>query len=546
MRRNLFRGLLLLLCVCLVLTTAFADEPCDHDYALVAYQPPRHRADGFERYRCTKCGDEYENTLDRLPEPPVNWSYDSLSNATSSTLTVFAGYYGMDYQQKTVLSVNDIINGCEMVTQSFSYINRRPRVCYSVGYGPRLLDVLDYAGVDCGSIQAFQFGTADSGGNFYNQEEWTYSSLYRSRYFFPDLSVYFQENGEFSDSTAAEEGLEWVEPMLAVWSTWRTYDIGEEFCLGDHSPNMSAQNCFRLLYGQSWIGDASANTSAKWCNAIFVRYAGSPSISAGDDLNLSVEKDKNGYQLRASVSAADSQLTELFSEAVSWSSSDESVVRVNSKTGKITVVGEGKATITATTTVGGMTVSDSITVTVSKDKENTGGGKGDGSGTGDGTGTGDGKGDGTGSGKGDGTGTGSGSGSGTGTGGTKPVDGTGTGTGKKPVTRPGATTTVEILPNASSGVTTPEPEQDDASSGQLTIHEPEKITHGALRRIQTAGTPGADTDSGSAGGTSGGSTGGAALLLTGSRTLLLTALAALALLLLGGLLKYLQYRKELK
>ena len=533
MRRNLLRSLLLLLCVCLVLTTVFAEEVCDHDYALVAYQPPRHRADGFERYRCTKCGDEYENPLDRLPEPPVNWSYDSLSNATSSTLTIFAGYYGMDYQQKIVLSVNDIINNCEMVTQSFSYINRRPRVCYSVGYGPRLLDVLDYAGVDCGSIQAFQFGTADSGGNFYNQEEWTYSSLYRSRYFFPDLSVYFQQDGEFSDSGAAEEGLEWVEPMLAIWSTWRTYDIGEEFCLGDHSASMSAQNCFRLLYGQSWIGEASANTSAKWCNAIFVRYAGAPSVSAGEDLNLSVEKDKNGYQLRASVSAADSQLTERFSDAVSWSSSDESVVRVNSKTGKITVVGEGKAIITATTTVGGMTVSDSITVTVSKDKENTGGGTGDGSGKGDGTGTGDGKGDGKGDGSGD----------------TRPGDGSGS--GEKPVNKPGNKpnkpgTAISVLPSAPSGVTAPEKEPDGSASGQLTTREPEKITHGALRRIQTAGTPGADAAPGSAGSTSGGSTGGAALLLTDSRTLLLTALAALALLLLGGLLKYLQYRKELK
>ena len=246
-----------------------------------------------------------------------------------------------------------------------------------------------------------------------------------------------------------------------------------------------------------------------------------------------MEKDKNGYQLRASVSAADSQLTELFSDAVSWSSSDESVVRVNSKTGKITVVGEGKAIITATTTVGGMTVSDSITVTVSKDKENTGGGTGDGSGKGDGTGTGDGKGDGKGDGSGD----------------TRPGDGSGS--GEKPVNKPGNKpnkpgTAISVLPSAPSGVTAPEKEPDGSASGQLTTREPEKITHGALRRIQTAGTPGADAAPGSAGSTSGGSTGGAALLLTDSRTLLLTALAALALLLLGGLLKYLQYRKELK
>ena len=57
-----------------------------------------------------------------------NWSYDALGNATSDKLTIFGGYYGMSYTQKLVLPVRDIINNCAMVQQTFSYINRRPRV----------------------------------------------------------------------------------------------------------------------------------------------------------------------------------------------------------------------------------------------------------------------------------------------------------------------------------------------------------------------------------------------------------------------------------
>ena len=51
-----------------------------------------------------------------------------LGNATSDKLTIFVGYYGMSYTQKLVLPVRDIINNCAMVQQTFSYINRRPRV----------------------------------------------------------------------------------------------------------------------------------------------------------------------------------------------------------------------------------------------------------------------------------------------------------------------------------------------------------------------------------------------------------------------------------
>lgn len=126
MKKALLRGVLLLLCALLLCSAVFSDEPdeCDHDYTLAAYQPARYRAPGFERYRCTKCGDEYEIELPQLVERAPNWSYDSLSNATSDKLTIFVGYYGMSYTQKLVLPVRDIINNCAMVQQTFSYITR--------------------------------------------------------------------------------------------------------------------------------------------------------------------------------------------------------------------------------------------------------------------------------------------------------------------------------------------------------------------------------------------------------------------------------------
>lgn len=104
---NRIRLFALLLCLCLLAGTVFADDPqpseCDHDYTLVAYEAPRYRAPGFERYRGTKCGDEYEIELPQLVERAPNWSYDFLSNATSDHLTIFVGYYGMSYTQKITL-----------------------------------------------------------------------------------------------------------------------------------------------------------------------------------------------------------------------------------------------------------------------------------------------------------------------------------------------------------------------------------------------------------------------------------------------------------
>ena len=61
-----------MLCLCLLAGTVFADDPqpseCDHDYTLVAYEAPRYRAPGFEHYRGTKYGDEYEIELPQLVE----------------------------------------------------------------------------------------------------------------------------------------------------------------------------------------------------------------------------------------------------------------------------------------------------------------------------------------------------------------------------------------------------------------------------------------------------------------------------------------------
>lgn len=399
-----------------------------HDYKITEYVAPKGEEDGYALYECTRCGDVYTQEFSATGEEDTDITYGSFDDATSDSLTFYVGYFGMSYIKKTTVSLSEMVMNLPLVTQTFSYINQRPRVVYDQATGPLFLDVLYYAGIDITSIDRFRFGTADSGGTYFGGE-YTYDLVFQERYFFPSLSLYFtgdDSNGYgFSDSLAAEEGMEIVEPMLAIWDTWMTYDLGQEYSASNHT-DMRTSNCFRLLYGQTEISEIDAVSSAKYLTAVYVQYSGSPTVDAGDDLELEVSDD---YVVTANVSSVDDTLTEAFQNAIVWSSSDESVVTVDASTGQITVVGEGTAEITATAEKGGLTISDSLTVTVTAGDEEDldgGGGAGDldeggsdeeepdsGAGTGGGSGSGTGSGEGTGSGDGSGTGTGAGSSLGT-------------------------------------------------------------------------------------------------------------------------------------
>ncbi|MCD7982061.1 MAG: hypothetical protein LUF32_07110 [Clostridiales bacterium] len=393
-----------------------------HDYSLVEFVSPTSDEDGYAIYECTRCGDSYTQFFAATDAGDTEFVYGDLSEATSTSLTFYVGYFGMSYVEKSVLSLDEILANCVLVTQTYSYINNRPRAVYDVATGPLLLDVLDYAGIDVGSVSVFRIATSDSAENYFGGE-YTYDLIFQRRYYYPLLSLYFTEDG-FTDITEAQLGAEQVQPMLAVWDSWRTYDIGEEFDASNHS-ELSAINCFRLLFGQTTISEVDAVSSAKWITAIYIQYSGSPTIDAGDDLELKISGD---YKVTAEVSSADETLTEAFQDAIVWSSSDESVVKVDADTGQITVVGEGTAEITASADVGGMTVTDSLTVTVTADDEESLDGGGGGGAADDGNDADEAVPDSS-SGSGSGEESGSGSGTGSGSGGTGTTDGSGSGSG---------------------------------------------------------------------------------------------------------------------
>lgn len=378
-----------------------------HDYQLDKYEAPTTKKDGYEIHKCTRCGDEYEETIPKLNgDDDIVFDYEDTSGATSDHISFYVGYFGMEFVEKVTLSLDEIMNGCELITQKYSYLNKRPSVCYDVATGVEFYELLDFAEISLGNADRFLFATADSGGNYYDASEITASNLLSTRYFFPHLSEYFMEDGTFSDEYEAWQGAEIVTPMLAIWDSWASYGCGQEFIESSHASNMKSGNCFRLLYGQSQINEASAITSAKWINTIYIRYSGTPTVDAGDDLDLTISSD---YTVSANVSVVDEAMKEVFKNAVRWSSSDESVVKVDAKTGKLTTVGEGTAEITATVKVDGMeAVYDTITVSISADADEDldGGGAGSGTGNGEGSGIGDGEGLGTGTGAGDGIGNG--------------------------------------------------------------------------------------------------------------------------------------------
>ncbi|MCD7865245.1 MAG: BspA family leucine-rich repeat surface protein, partial [Clostridiales bacterium] len=398
-----------------------------HDYSMVEYVSPKSDEDGYAIYECTRCGDSYTQIFAATGGDDAELIYGDISEASSDTLTFYVGYYGMSYVEKSVVTLNEILANCVMVTQIYSYIDKSDHAVYDQATGPLFVELLDYAGIDTDSISRFRFATTDSGESYFGGE-YTYSLIFQKRYYYPLIGDYLSADG-FTDITAATSTQIRVEPMLAVWDSWLRYGYGEGYDASNHV-NMKATNCFRLMYGQTTISEVDASSSAHSIHSIYIQYEGSPSIDAGDDLELKVSED---YQVSVEISTADEALTDAFLDAVSWNSSDESVVQVDSSTGQLTVVGEGTATITVSAVVGGMTISDSLTVTVTAgDEDLDGGGEGDGSGTGseegEGNGSGEDGGSGTGTGEGDGSGTGDGDGEGSGTG-TEEGDGDGEGSG---------------------------------------------------------------------------------------------------------------------
>lgn len=274
---------------------------------------------------------------------------DEYGGYAADTLTVKVGYFGGPYYEKKVFTLDDLW-AMNVVYADYTFIDNMPSVVIDHVAGVRLGDIMDVSGIDLGSIQTFYFWTRDKQSDFFTSFPKT-ALIDTPRYCYYSLPDNFDEEegrgNEYADSDGAA-----VSTLIALADDWNRCIAGATF--GSDYANLNTNTRFRLVFGQTNSYEHTASRSAKWIHEIVVELGGAPTLT----LDASVLELEVGSlrRVEALVGAADAVIAE--NEAVTWSSSDESVATVD-ENGNITVHAEGSAVITASL-AGGATASVTV------------------------------------------------------------------------------------------------------------------------------------------------------------------------------------------
>ncbi len=258
----------------------------------------------------------------------------------ADTLTIKVGYFGGPYYTKKVYTLSDF-DKLPQVKQAYNFIDSMNAVCVDAATGVKLTDLLEDAGIDVNSVQKLYFYSSDIKSGWYQCLDKTYL-LDTPRFYYPNLAAGWDY--EKGTSTAeAVYGAYRVDPIIAYKDNWQRYVTEPDFSVYDTSTR------FRLLFGQADPDTKTATQSVKWVHAIEVMLGGMP--PAEITLDQSNINQKVGSTVRLTATVAPYDATD---KSVIWSSSDPDVATVD-KTGQVTIVGPGTATITVSTVVGGLT-----------------------------------------------------------------------------------------------------------------------------------------------------------------------------------------------
>lgn len=297
------------------------------------------------------------------------------ADAVTDTIGVYIGYFGWSedqYVEKATYHWTELDDwyGGKLDTHEvvYSYYNGS-RTYLARGRGFYVRDLLEYAGVDLNSIASIDFFTKDHSNGAYRS--FTKKALFDTpRYYFPYLAAN-EETGALYSADGGDDlwvGAQQVEAMLALEDYTQWDAVGVDFEALSDSSLYSTGSRFHLFFGQASPQEKATSSAAKYVYKILVTFAGAPVLSTDEtDLSLTVGSD---HALHVSVSAEDVLLDDYVSGHIVWSSSDESVVRVD-ENGNLTPVSDGTATVTASYG----SSKTSVTVRV-------GGGSGDGQGDG--------------------------------------------------------------------------------------------------------------------------------------------------------------------
>lgn len=258
----------------------------------------------------------------------------------ADTLTIKVGYFGGPYYTKKVYTISDL-EALPQVQQAYTFIDNMPAVVIDSAQGVKLADLLEDAGIDVNSVEAFYFYATDTNVGWYQSLPKSYL-LDTTRYYYPNLPNHW-DNDTHSSIPGAAYGAIQVEPIIAIWDNWQRFAAAPDFSVQDTSTR------FRLMFGQTDTATQTAMRSVKWIHAIEVMLGGAPPSGVALDRHLVDLKVGSTVQLTATVGPEDAS-----DKSVTWSSSDTSVAVVDDS-GLVTVVGEGTASITVSTVIGGLT-----------------------------------------------------------------------------------------------------------------------------------------------------------------------------------------------
>ena len=314
--------------------------------------------------------------------------FPARADAVTDTIGIYVGYYGWsedEYREKVTYHWTDLDDwyggALDTYETVYSYYSGS-RTYLVAARGFLVRDLLQYAGIDFGSIASIDFFTKDHANGAYRSFT-RYSLFSLPRYYFPNLAAN-EETGEIYpwDGDDIWNGAVAVEAMLALEDYTEWDAVGSEF-EARYDPAMRSPNCrFHLFFGQSKPEEASTSSAAKYCYKILITFSGTPYLSTEEtDMTLKIG---SGRKIELYVDAEDGLLTDYVREHIAWTSSDDSVVSVAGD-GTLTVHAAGDVVITASFGSSSVSVNVHVGEEESPAADPGGGGNAD---AGSGTGTG--------------------------------------------------------------------------------------------------------------------------------------------------------------
>lgn len=167
-------------------------------------------------------------------------------------------------------------------THYYSNVTRVGTVMSMAARGPKVMTIIDKAGIDANSIQNITFRTTDG----YTRNFTVGKHMTATKYYYPNLSSCYERNDDGNALTPTEGALEGRETVPAILAL----EFGESKAQGTHAEDldMSQNKSYRFCMGQSSLkvgrmtnphddgGDISSMESCHSIYGIDVTLYGSP------------------------------------------------------------------------------------------------------------------------------------------------------------------------------------------------------------------------------------------------------------------------------